>query len=63
MNLRHTHSGHLHRADLFLYPSVVYIAPSRRIEAVPKSHHTALVTLSAVECRPGQLKSFFDDIK
>jgi hypothetical protein len=63
MNLRHTHSGHLHRADFFLYSSVVYIAPFRRIEAVPESHHTAVVTLSAVERRPGQLKSFFDDTK
>ena len=48
---------------LSLLPSCAYTAPYRRVERVPENLKMAVVTLSAVESRPGQRKAFFDDTK
>lgn len=43
--------------------SCAYTAPYRRVEAIPDQTKTAVVTLSAVESRPGQRRTFFADTK
>lgn len=43
--------------------SCSYTAPYRLVEPIPKDTKTVLVTLSAVESKPGQRRAFFDDTK
>lgn len=48
---------------LSFLPSCAYTAPFRRVEAVPEGLKVAVITLSAVESKPGHRKAFFDDTK
>ena len=40
-----------------------YTAPFRRVETTSPENNTAIVTLTAVECKPGQRAPFFADTK
>ncbi len=48
---------------LTFVPSCAYTAPYRRVEAISDQTKTAVVTISAVESRPGQQRAFFADTK
>ncbi|MGL4398969.1 MAG: hypothetical protein ACRCXD_03795 [Luteolibacter sp.] len=48
---------------LAFVPSCAYTAPYRRVEAISNQTKTAVVTISAVESRPGQRSAFFADTK
>ena len=50
-------------AALSFLPACAYTAPFRRLEAQPDATESVVVTLSAVESRPGQRRAFFADTR
>jgi hypothetical protein len=50
-------------ASFSFLPACTYTAPFRQLAAAPEGANTIVVTLSAVENRPGQRRAFFADTK